>query len=508
MSEPTTIVIPTLARPSLDALLTALAGQSIPVTASIILVDDRRDPGETPPSAIEPPTGADLDITVVSGRGLGPAHARNVGWRHARTPWISFLDDDVLPDAEWYASLLTDLEAAEQAGAAGSTARVHVPLPPDRRPTDWERGTAGLATARWITADLSYRRAALAAVGGFDERFPRAFREDADLALRITEDLGAVIVEGERRITHPVRPSDDWASLRQQAGNADDMLMARVHGADWHDRAGEHVGRRPRHVVITAAGVLAVGGALARRGALAAVGATIWAAGTAEFAWRRIAPGPRDSDEVRRMLLTSMAIPPAATWHTARGLVEHRHAGRWRGLPELVLLDRDGTLIRDVPYNGDPARVVPMPGARRALDRLRAEGVRLAVVSNQSGVARGLITPAQVEAVNARVAELLGPFEAFYVCEHGPDDGCSCRKPQPGLVKQALAEAGVVPDRALLIGDIGSDVEAAAAAGVRAVLVPTPVTRAEEIAAASHVARTLAEAVGSVLGATTEKATR
>lgn len=483
----TTIVVPTLGRPSLRALLEALATQTRPVDVPIVLVDDRR----APDGPLDVPAG--LDISVVRGGGRGPAHARNVGWRRARTTWVSFLDDDVVPDADWFERLAGDLDT----DAAGSCGHVRVPLPSDRRPTDWERGTAGLETARWITADLSYRRGALSAVGGFDERFPRAFREDADLALRIG---GADrIMAGQRWITHPVRPADDWASLRQQAGNADDMLMRRLHGKDWHQRAGEHVGRRPRHLLITAAGAVAVGGVVARRGMVAAVGATIWAAGTAEFAWRRIAPGPRDRDEVRRMLLTSMAIPPAATWHTARGLVEHRNAGPWRGLPELVLLDRDGTLVRDVPYNGDPSRVEPMPGAREALDRLRAEGVRLAVVSNQSGVARGLLDGDQVQAVNARVEELLGPFEAFYVCPHGPDDGCACRKPAPGLVKQALAEAGVVPDRALMIGDIGSDVDAAAAAGVRAVLVPTPETRREEVATAPRVVTDLSQAVDLVL---------
>jgi histidinol phosphatase-like enzyme len=79
-------------------------------------------------------------------------------------------------------------------------------------------------------------------------------------------------------------------------------------------------------------------------------------------------------------------------------------------LPAAVLFDRDGTLVRDVPYNGDPSRVEPMPGARAALDRLRAAGVRTAVVSNQSGVARGLLTRDQVDAVNARVEEVLGPL--------------------------------------------------------------------------------------------------
>jgi histidinol-phosphate phosphatase family protein len=169
--------------------------------------------------------------------------------------------------------------------------------------------------------------------------------------------------------------------------------------------------------------------------------------------------------------------------------------------PDAVLFDRDGTLVVDVPYNGDPEQVVPVPGARPALDRLRAAGVRLAVVSNQSGVARGLLTSDQVAAVNARVAELLGPFEAVLVCEHGPDDGCGCRKPRPGLVLEAADRLGVDPTRCVLVGDIGADVEAARAAGARPLLVPTAVTRPDEVAAAPEVVADLATAVDLVLGA-------
>jgi histidinol-phosphate phosphatase family protein len=500
MSE-TTIVVPTMGRPSLDVLLAALAGQRHPVGAPIILVDDRPDGPDLLPAA------RGLDVTVVRAGGGGPARARNLGWRRARTPWVSFLDDDVVPDEDWYELLRHDLET----DARGSCGRVRVPLSAERRPTDWERGTAGLAGARWITADLSYRREALAAVGGFDERFPRAFREDADLALRLggTLDERSTIVTGRRWITHPVRPSDDWASVRQQAGNADDMLMRRLHGPGWQRRADAPVGRRAAHVATTAAGAVTLGALtwdVIRRPRrkvpvrmTSAVAAGLWLAGTAELAWRRIAPGPRDRDEVRRMLLTSLAIPPAATWHTARGLVRHRQATRWRGLPDLVLLDRDGTLVHDVPYNGDPARVTPVDGAKEALDRLRREGVRVAMVTNQSGVARGLITPEQVDAVNDRVAELLGPFDGVYVCPHGPDDGCACRKPAPGLVKQALADAGVAPARAVLIGDIGSDLAAAEAAGVTGVLVPTRQTLPDEVAAAETVAAGLPAAVDAVL---------
>ena len=93
-----------------------------------------------------------------------------------------------------------------------------------------------------------------------------------------------------------------------------------------------------------------------------------------------------------------------------------------------MLLDRDDTLIVDVPYNGDPARVRPMPGARAALDRLRAAGVPTAVVSNQSGIGRGLLRADQVHRVNRRVEELLGPLGPWLICPHAPGDGCGCRR--------------------------------------------------------------------------------
>jgi HAD superfamily hydrolase (TIGR01662 family) len=167
-----------------------------------------------------------------------------------------------------------------------------------------------------------------------------------------------------------------------------------------------------------------------------------------------------------------------------------------------VLFDRDGTLVADVPYNGDPDLVRPVPGARSAVDSLRAHGVRTGVITNQSGVGRGLLTMPQVEAVNARLAELLGPFDTVQVCPHAPEDGCGCRKPAPGMVKAACAELDVDPARCVVIGDIGADVGAASAAGAASILVPTPVTRAEETAGAPHRAATLTAAVADVLAGT------
>jgi histidinol-phosphate phosphatase family protein len=168
-------------------------------------------------------------------------------------------------------------------------------------------------------------------------------------------------------------------------------------------------------------------------------------------------------------------------------------------LADAALFDRDGTLIRNVPYNGDPDLVVPMPGARDAVARVRAAGLRTGVVTNQSGIGRGLLTAAQVAAVNARVDELFGGFDDWQVCPHDEHAGCPCRKPAPGMIEAAARDLGTVPSRCVVVGDIGPDIEAAGLAGALAVLVPTDVTRPAEVAAAPVVVADLGAAVDWVL---------
>lgn len=501
------IVVPTTGRPSLRTLLEALATGSGPLPGRILLVDDRSAP-DGPLLPEGPPRRLAGRVEVLGGRAAGPAAARNVGWRASGAEWVAFLDDDVVPEPEWCAQLSGDLSGLGP-DVAGSQGEVRVPTPEDRRPTDWERNVKGLEGARWITANIAYRRRVLEAVGGFDERFLRAYREDADLGLRVT-DAGYRIERGRRVVVHPVRPADPLVSVRLQAGNADDVLMRALHGPGWRKRAGVPAGRRPLHLAVTAAGAAVLLGLVTGRRALGLLGSLGWLAGTAEFAWRRIAPGPRSPREVAVMLATSALIPPVATGYWLAGLLRSRRlvtgagptpgAPKRNGRPDAVLLDRDGTLVVDVPYNGDPEKVAPVPGAREALDRLRWAGIRLALVSNQSGVARGLLTTDQVSQVNRRVEELLGPLGPWAVCPHGPDEGCGCRKPAPGLVYRAASELGVEPSRCAVIGDIGSDVEAARAAGARGVLVPTQKTRPEEVEAAPEVAGDLSEAVDLLLG--------
>lgn len=333
-----TVVIPTIGRPSLRATLAAL-GADVPA----VVVDDRPDGGA--------PLEVPQHVRVVRSGGRGPAAARNAGWRAAGTPWVAFLDDDVVPAAGWAQAVRQDLvDLADD--VAGSQGRIVVPLPRDRRPTDAERHTAGLADADWPTADMAYRRAALERVGGFDEGFPRAYREDADLALRMFE-AGYRLVKGARVTVHPVRADGFWSSVRFQRGNADDARMRRRFGPGWREAIGGGPTRLRRHALTTAFGLTAVvafGLAACARAAVhrarartaptampvaapvsravsapvsvpvaGAVAAAGWAVLTAEFAWARVAPGPRTPREVLRMVVTSVVIPPVACAHRLRG---------------------------------------------------------------------------------------------------------------------------------------------------------------------------------------------
>jgi HAD superfamily hydrolase (TIGR01662 family) len=473
-----TVVIPTIGRAGLADLVAGVDAE--PRARAIVVVDDRPDPIQ--PLSL-PTTRTPLHVVRSGGR--GPAAARNAGWRATESEWVAFLDDDVLPAADWNVQLVDDLAGLAE-DVAGSQAQLHVPLPADRRPTDEERRTTGLAGAPWITADMAYRRSALLTTAGFDERFPRAFREDSDLALRVVR-AGFTIVWGRRCTTHPLVARGGWRGvLRAQAGNADNALLRAKYGQDWRRLTKAGPGRTGRHLLTCGAVAVAGVGLLTRRRSTTLAATALWVALTAEFAVSRILPGPRTAGEVAAMILTSALIPPLAIGHRLRGelrwgVVGARWPSRSDSRPLAVLFDRDGTLMHNVPYLSDPNLVRPVAGARRSLAALRRKGIAVGVISNQSGVARGLISDMALEQVNAKVEDLLGPFDTWQICRHGTDDGCGCRKPEPGMVQAAARELGVHPSDCVLIGDTGADVDAALRAGARAVLVPTAETLLPEV---------------------------
>ena len=154
--------------------------------------------------------------------------------------------------------------------------------------------------------------------------------------------------------------------------------------------------------------------------------------------------------------------------------VENRDLRTGGGTPRgAVFFDRDGTLIHDTGYLSDPELVALLPGVRETLLSLRASGFLLFLFTNQSGVARGYFGMDAVEAVNARLARLLGGADAFFdgVCvapEH-PDDPPVYRKPCPRFILETIEARALRPDDCLMVGDKTSDLESAVNAGIRAV---------------------------------------
>jgi len=153
-------------------------------------------------------------------------------------------------------------------------------------------------------------------------------------------------------------------------------------------------------------------------------------------------------------------------------------------LRPVVFLDRDGTINVDRHYLSDPGQMELLPGAAAGLRRMRGLGYALVVVTNQSGIARGLFDFARLEEIHARLTAILAAegvvLDGIYVCPHGPESDCDCRKPRPGLALRAAAELSLDLGRAVMIGDKAADIGFGRAIGAVSILVRTGYGAGEE----------------------------
>ena len=142
-----------------------------------------------------------------------------------------------------------------------------------------------------------------------------------------------------------------------------------------------------------------------------------------------------------------------------------------------VLLDRDGTIIVEKNYLGSAEGVELLPGAAQGLRLLHDAGLLLIVITNQSGIGRGMFTVAAMNQVNDEIQRQLRAegveIDAFYHCPHAPKDNCECRKPKPFLAQQAARDFGFDPAQAFMIGDKPADIDLGIAIGARTILVRT-----------------------------------
>ena len=132
-------------------------------------------------------------------------------------------------------------------------------------------------------------------------------------------------------------------------------------------------------------------------------------------------------------------------------------------LPSCIVLDRDGTLIHERHYLSHPDQVELLPGVLEGLSRIRSLGLRLVVVTNQSGIGRGYFSPADLEAVHDRLHSLLAEggveLDAIYHCPHTPEETCPCRKPGTGMIEQAGRDLGFDPKNSVVVGDKPCDIQ-------------------------------------------------
>lgn len=307
------VVVPTYRRPDLLArCLGALANQDLDAESYEIVVADNAASADTCAQVEAFARQARCVVRyVAAARVRGPAAARNDGWRCASGPVIAFTDDDTVPDPGW---LRAGLDAFAE-GADAVTGRVCMPLP--AVPTDYERNEAGLEVAEFVTANCFIRRAVLAAIGGFDERFRDAWREDSDLHFTLLEAGYAIARAPSAVVVHPVRPAPWGISLRQQRKSQYNALLFKKHPRLYRQRI-QAMPPLPYYAMCAAlfAAVMAATAGLPH----AMIGAAlVWLCLVAVFCTLRLTHTSHHPHHVVEMLLTSALIPPLAVFWRVRG---------------------------------------------------------------------------------------------------------------------------------------------------------------------------------------------
>ncbi|RZI84477.1 MAG: glycosyltransferase [Rubrivivax sp.] len=320
MTPGVAVVIPTYRRPDLLLrCLNAVVAQKFPGDVfEVIVVDDGcGDDIRDLVARLAEQTRGSPTVRYLRPEGTrGPAGARNRGWRATQAPIIAFTDDDTIPHEDW----LSKGVQALQDGRVAVCGRVVVPV--SQAPTDHERNTQGLEHAEFVTANAFVRREALAEVGGFDERFKRAWREDSDLHFALLEHHGRVGWAPAAAVTHPVRSAPWGVSMQQQANVFFDALLYKKYPRLY--RAKIHPQPPWRYYFIVACTLLALITALA--------GHPGWGLGwlvaallvVAEFAARRLKGASHSPSHVAEMVVTSLAIPYLSVFWRLLGAAHFR----------------------------------------------------------------------------------------------------------------------------------------------------------------------------------------
>jgi GT2 family glycosyltransferase len=309
------VVVPTCGRPELlRRCLAAVCDQSLAgARYEVIVVDDRPRLLTAYIVAMSQGRAGPLLVYLPNHGRHGPAAARNLGWRAARSGLVAFTDDDTVADADW----LREGLAALDSDTGALCGRVVVPLP--SLPSDYERDANRLELSEFVTANCFCRKTVLERAGGFDERFRMAWREDSDLHFRLL-DMGVRVGHAPQSVVvHPVRPAPWGVSLLQQRKIMFDALLQKKHPRHYRLKIRPHP-RWDYHA--TLALLLAAGGGLAAdSAAVAALASAGWLGLTVRLCRRRLAGTSRRWPHVAEMVVTSALIPPYAEFWRAAGVL-------------------------------------------------------------------------------------------------------------------------------------------------------------------------------------------
>lgn len=315
------VVVPTCGRPQLlNRCIASLVLQRFDAARfEIIVVDD--GPSDATREVVAGWAGHTSDygpqiIYIPSMGPHGPAAARNHGWRAARGPIIAFTDDDTIARSDW---LKNGLRAFEE-DVDAVCGRVVMPL--SHTPTDYELDAKNLETAEFVTANCFCRKRVLEDLGGFDERFRFAWREDSDLHFRLLEYRASIVHEPRAVITHPIRPAGWGVSLQQVKKIQFDALLFKKHPKLYRRK----IRAKPRwDFYLTVAALLVTLVALIAGEHVAALAAgAIWLFMTGRFCAQRLKRTSKAPAHVAEMIVTSVLIPPLAVFWRAIGAFKFR----------------------------------------------------------------------------------------------------------------------------------------------------------------------------------------
>jgi len=312
------VIIPTFRRPqSLSRCLLALERQSFPRDAyEVIVVSDGPDEISEliVPDFIK---GDQRFIFLQTPLKKGPAAARNFGWKKANGSLIAFTDDDTLPDRHWLNAIWKAYNGEKLIAYSG---RIKVPLP--LRPTDYEKNTAGLETAEFVTANCCCTKAALEKVGGFDEQFAMAWREDSDLYFKLIEASIPVIQLPDALVVHPVRYAPWGVSIKEQKKGMFNALLYKKYPQLYRQK----IQRLPAWnyyvmVICVLIFIVAIGWQIKWLTVLSVAG---WLVLYMIFSHKRLRNTSRSVDHVAEMLVTSACIPFISVYWQLYGALKYR----------------------------------------------------------------------------------------------------------------------------------------------------------------------------------------